>query len=168
MGGRVAGARASAGGLLGGRQGGQSERLLGASRRGPARHRTGLGAVPRALSDRPRRLPHCSASRSCRIWGTLGTPLSLPSLLCSPFSFSSPFLVPPSPFYSSILLGVPSRGPVASPSTMILGQWLAQVVEGWSGHDRRSLSLAATVAAAEAAAGEAAARRRQLQNWSVI
>lgn len=52
-----------------------------------------------------------------------------------PFAFSSSFLLPPSPFYSLILLGIPSCGPVAFSSTTGLEQWLAQGAEGWSGHD---------------------------------
>ncbi|EDK98666.1 mCG146886 [Mus musculus] len=51
---------------------------------------------------------------------------------------------------------------------MGLGWCLVQVAEeGSTGHNRRALSLAATVAAAEAARGEATLRP-QHQNWSVI
>lgn len=163
MGGRVAGARASAGGLLGGRWEG-SERLRGASRRGLPPD-TGLGSVlSPAPSGRPRRLPHCSASRSCRIWGILGRPLGLPSLLVLlPLPFSSSFLFSPSPFYSLILLGVPSCGPVGGfflhhGFGAVAGAGCGGLV--WARLQRRALSLVATVAAAEAAAGEAARRRQ--------
>lgn len=57
--------------------------------------------------------------------------------------------------------------PEPSSSTTGLGWGLVQVAEGWSGHNGRALSLAATVAAEEAARGEASVRR-QHQNWSVI
>lgn len=110
---------------------GGSERLRRASRRGRDQTQDWARCCPlRFRSGRPRRLPHCSPSRSCRIWGTLGRPLGLPSLLVFAFSFSSSFLLPPFPFYSLILLDIPSCGPVAFSSTTGLGQWLAQGAQG--------------------------------------
>ncbi|XP_037060199.1 transcription elongation factor SPT5-like [Peromyscus leucopus] len=79
--------------------------------------RLGSGLSP-ALSGRSRRrLLPCSASRSCRTWGALGTPLGLPSLRAPLLlSFFLPLSRSPSSL-SLLLLGVPCRGPVASSST---------------------------------------------------
>lgn len=126
-GGRVAGARASAGGLLGGRWGG-SERLRGASRRGLPPD-TGLGSVlSPAPSGRPRRLPHCSASRSCRIWGILGRPLGLPSLLVLPPSFFLLFSLFP---FSLLLSHSPRR------TFLRTGGWLFLPPRVWGSGWRR-------------------------------
>lgn len=150
---------------------GESERLRGASRRG-------RGQTQDWARCCPLRFPVVQGGGCCTArlreaagpGGTLGTPLGLPSLRAPLLlSFFLPLSRSPSSL-SPILLGVPSRGPVASSSTTTgLGQWLAQVAEGWSGHDRRAglFPWRRRWRQRKAAAGEAA-RRRQQQNWSVI
>lgn len=86
-----------------------------------------------------------------------------PLFSSSPLPFSSSFLFSPSPFYSLILLGVPSCGPVGGfffhhGFGAVAGAGCGGLV--WARSQRRALSLVATVAAAEAAAGEAARRRQ--------